>query len=162
MERDRMSSCGRGKTARASYPLIAGLHRSGRSGATLFTVHDASVEVRGAVVYATFIVALVFVPVLTMSGVQGRLFAPLGWTYILATLASLVVALTVTPALSYFLLPKAIEKAREPSYIRSLKDRYGRLLHFLSARPRILMIAAGAICVLAATALPFPWRRVSA
>jgi len=118
-------------------------------------VHDASVEVRGAVVYATFIVALVFVPVLTMSGVQGRLFAPLGWTYILAVLASLVVALTVTPALSYFLLPKAIEKAREPSYIRSLKDRYGRLLHFLSARPRTLIIASVAVCVLAATALPF-------
>ena len=53
---------------------------------------------RTAVVYATFVVALVFLPVLTMSGVQGKLFAPLGIAYILATLASLGVAVTVTPA----------------------------------------------------------------
>ncbi len=118
-------------------------------------VHEASVEVRGAVVYATFIVALVFIPVLTMSGVQGRLFTPLGWTYIAAVLASLVVALTLTPALSYFLLPKAVEKAKEPSYVRLLKERYGRVLHFVSARPRTLVAAAAAMCVLAAVALPF-------
>lgn len=118
-------------------------------------VHDASVEVRSAVVYATFIVALVFVPVLTMSGVQGRLFAPLGWTYILAVLASLIVALTVTPALSYILLPKAIDKARVPSYVRSLKERYGRLLHSLTARPRALIVAAAVLCAVAAATLPF-------
>lgn len=118
-------------------------------------VHDASVEVRSAVVYATFIVALVFVPVLTMSGVQGRLFAPLGWTYILAILASLLVALTVTPALSYFLLPNAIEKAREPSYIQNLKSRYGRLLRFLSERPKMLIVAALALFVMAAALIPF-------
>jgi CzcA family heavy metal efflux pump len=118
-------------------------------------VLHASVEVRSAVVYATFIVALVFIPVLTMSGVQGRLFAPLGWTYILAILASLLVALTVTPALSYLLLPKAIETAKEPPYVVALKARYGRWLHALSDRPRTLMISAGALCVLAIAAVPF-------
>ena len=118
-------------------------------------VHDASVEVRSAVVYATFVVALVFIPVLTMSGVQGRLFAPLGWTYILAILASLLVALTLTPALSYLLLPKAMEKAHEPSYIQNLKLRYGRLLHFLTARPRTVINAAVILCLLAAAAIPF-------
>jgi CzcA family heavy metal efflux pump len=118
-------------------------------------VRDASIEVRSAVVYATFIVALVFVPVLTMSGVQGRLFAPLGWTCILAILASLLVALTVTPALSYFLLPKAIEKAKEPSYVKALKSHYAQSLRFLSARPRTLIVAAIILCVLAAAAVPF-------
>ena len=62
-------------------------------------VLDASIEVRSAIVYATFAVALVFVPILTMSGVAGRLFAPLGVAYILAVMASLLVALTLTPAL---------------------------------------------------------------
>src|SRR5262249_16658567 len=67
----------------------------------------ASLEVRSAVVYATFIVVLVFVPVFFLSGLQGRLFAPLGYAYVLAVLASLLVALIVTPALALLLLPRA-------------------------------------------------------
>jgi Cu/Ag efflux pump CusA len=81
---------------------------------SLFSVVlQASLEVRSAVVYATFIVALVFVPVLTMGGVQGRLFVPLGVAFILATLASLGVALTVTPALCYLILSK-VSPHQEP------------------------------------------------
>ena len=63
-------------------------------------VLSASLEVRSAVVYATFAVALIFMPILTLSGLAGRIFAPLGIAYILSILASLLVALTVTPALS--------------------------------------------------------------
>ena len=66
----------------------------------------ASLEVRGSVVYATFVVALVFLPVLALTGVQGALFRPLALAYIFATLASLIVALTVTPALSRVLLTR--------------------------------------------------------
>jgi multidrug efflux pump subunit AcrB len=83
-------------------------------------VLDASIEVRGAVVYATLIVCVVFLPVLTMSGLQGRFFAPLGVAFILSTLASLAVALTVTPALCLMLLGGAKVHA-EPAWVRWMK-----------------------------------------
>lgn len=114
----------------------------------------ASLEVRSAVVYATFIVAMVFVPILTMSGVQGRLFAPLGVSFILATLASLAVALTVTPALCYLILSKASPHA-EPKYIRWLKEQHRRWLQGASRRPRVVIALAVIVCLGAAATLPF-------
>ncbi|MBA3563794.1 MAG: efflux RND transporter permease subunit [Gammaproteobacteria bacterium] len=98
-------------------------------------VFDASMEVRGSVVYATFIVALVFVPLLMLSGVAGRLFAPLGFTYILAILMSLLVALTVTPALCYSLLGRGRLPARDAPLIGALKPRYGAVLEKMCRRP---------------------------
>ena len=86
-------------------------------------VLDASLEVRGSVVYATFVVALVFVPVLLLSGVQGALFRPLALAYILATLASLVVALTVTPALTLVLLGRGEGRVGEAPVLAWLKER---------------------------------------
>lgn len=118
-------------------------------------VLDASIEVRSSVIYATFVVVLVFLPVLLMSGIQGRLFAPLGASYIYAILASLLVALTLTPALSYLLLPKAIEKAREPGYITFLKSRYRNLLRWLSGRPLTVILSGLTLFLLAVLALPF-------
>ena len=115
---------------------------------------DASLEVRSAVVYATFVVALVFLPVLTMGGVQGRLFAPLGIAFILATLASLGVALTVTPALCYLILSK-VPTHEEPNYVRWLKDRHRRWLAALSQHPRTVITLVLLICVCAAATLPF-------
>ncbi len=112
-------------------------------------VLGASLEVRSAVVYATFVVVLVFVPVLTMSGLQGRMFAPLGVAYILAILASLLVALTVTPAMSVILLPKAAEVAIEPGFLRILKDRYSALLSRLIKHPGSILAACGAMVLLA-------------
>ncbi|MBI4582185.1 MAG: efflux RND transporter permease subunit [Planctomycetes bacterium] len=113
-------------------------------------VLDASLEVRSAVVYATFVVVMMFVPVLTMSGLQGRMFAPLGVAYILAILASLGVALTVTPALSMVLLPRATAWAREPFFIRGLKAGYQRLLGGLSRWPRAVMGFAVALVLMTA------------
>lgn len=118
-------------------------------------VHDASVEVRSAVVYATFIVTLVFLPVLTMSGVQGRLFAPLGVAYILAIIASLLVALTVTPALSYFLLPNATAAATETRFVAALKRGYINILGAISKAPRLIAGAAVVLVLLAAAVVPF-------
>src|SRR5439155_26868873 len=91
---------------------------------------SASLEVRSAVVYATFIVALVFVPVFFLTGLQGRLFAPLGYAYVLAVLASLVVALTVSPALALLFLPGA-GGAEEPPLLRRLQGVYEWLLRRL-------------------------------
>ena len=118
-------------------------------------VLEASLEVRSAVVYATFVVALVFLPVLSMSGIQGRLFAPLAVAYILAILASLAVALTVTPALSFVFLPQASEDAPEPRWIRTLKARYTRLLEAAGRRPRRVMGTALALFLAALAMLPF-------
>ena len=96
--------------------------------AALDVVLAATWEVRSAVVYATLAIALVFVPVLTMSGIAGRLFAPLGVAYIVATLASLLVALTVTPALSLTLLSGQRLVAHEPPVVRWSKTKYASLL----------------------------------
>ena len=91
-------------------------------------VLDASVEVRSSVVYATFIVALVFVPLLTLSGIAGKLFAPLGLAYIFSILASLVTAVTLTPALCYLLLARRELSADDPPAVKYLRPRYLALL----------------------------------
>jgi CzcA family heavy metal efflux pump len=92
-------------------------------------VFNASMEVRSSVVYATVIVALVFMPLLTLSGVAGKLFAPLGLAYISAIIASLVVALTLTPALCYVMLGNAKLSNEDSPIIRRIKGGYVQLLY---------------------------------
>jgi CzcA family heavy metal efflux pump len=117
-------------------------------------VLDATLEVRGAVVYATFAVILVVLPVMTLSGTVGRLFAPLGLAYVTAVMASLVVALTVTPALSMALLPSRVP-AQDPPVIRGMRGAYQGLLRRLAARPRTLIAVAVALTLAGCAALPF-------
>src|SRR5207245_9633758 len=114
----------------------------------------ASLEVRSAVVYATFVVALVVLPIRTMSGVQGRIFEALGLAYIFAIMASLAVALTLTPALCLMMLPKADARA-ETAFVRRLKERHQKLLEGASANPDLVIGGAAALCLLAIGALPF-------
>jgi len=121
------------------------------------SAHDvvlaASVEVRSAVVYATMMVALVFVPVFFLGGLEGALFRPLAVAYVLATLASLAVALTVTPALALVLLPGAVARHQEPPrLVRALRARYERTLTRAVARPAPVMIGS-ALLLLAGVAL---------
>ena len=115
----------------------------------------ASLEVRSSVVYATFVVALVFVPVLTLTGVQGALFRPLGIAYILAILASLVVALTVTPALTLVFLGGREHRAHESPALAWLKRYYARVLSGLAGRPTAVTAGAALVCVAAVATLPF-------
>ncbi len=113
----------------------------------------ASVEVRSAVVYATLMVALVFLPVVMLGGLEGALFRPLAVAYVLATMASLGVALTVTPALARSLLPRAaMRHARPPRLVVALRGAYERVLLRLLAHPRAVVGAAG-VTALAGIAL---------
>jgi CzcA family heavy metal efflux pump len=122
--------------------------RLGHPQSAASVVLSASLEVRGAVVYATFVVVLVFVPVFFLSGLQGRLFAPLGYAYVLAVLVSLLVALTVTPALALVLLP-AGRGAEEPPALRWLQGGYERLLRRLDREMPLLLTLT--VCLLAAS-----------
>lgn len=118
-------------------------------------VFNASIEVRSAVVYATFAVILVFIPILTMSGVQGRLFSPLGIAFIFATLASLVVALTATPALCMVFLGRQHFKESEPPVVRWLKARYVRLLQRVETNSKKVLLAVMVVTALGLATLPF-------
>jgi Cu/Ag efflux pump CusA len=117
-------------------------------------VLDATFDVRSAVVYATFAVILVVLPIITLSGLTGRLFAPLGFAYSLAVLASLIVALTVTPALAMALLPSRVPP-RDPPTVRWTRATYEALLQQFARRPRTLMVTAVVFTVAGCTALPF-------
>lgn len=127
----------------------------GRPRSVIDVVLSASMEVRGAVVYATFVVVLVFVPVLTMSGLQGRMFAPLGVAYISAILASLLVALTVTPALCAILLPAIAGNTASHQgsvLLRGIRSLYAGIISRIVAWPKAT-IGMTAILFLASTAL---------
>src|SRR4051794_10470232 len=108
---------------------------SGRPMSSFRVVLSASLEVRSAVVYASLIVILVFIPVFFLEGLAGSFFRPLALAYVLAILASLLVALTVTPALSLMLLTGATERRHESPLVRGLKVIYGAILPSLARRP---------------------------
>jgi CzcA family heavy metal efflux pump len=108
----------------------------------LRVVYDASREIRSAIVFGTAVVILVFLPLFALSGVEGRLFAPLGVAYIVSILASLLVSLTVTPVLSYYLLPQsqATHHEQDGLLLRLLKSLATPLIQFSMAVPGLLLV----------------------
>ena len=119
-------------------------------------IFEASREVRGSIVFATLIVMLVFIPIFFLAGVEGRLLAPLGFAYLVAIGASLVVALTLTPALCAYVLRRVGEKEHgDPFVVRSLKRLYEPSLRFAIRRPGT--VGVGAIALLAGTIALVPF-----
>ncbi|MBT9512131.1 MAG: efflux RND transporter permease subunit [Acidovorax sp.] len=118
----------------------------------------ASMEVRSGILYATAIIVLVFLPLFALPGIEGRLFVPLGVAFIVSTLASLLVSVTVTPVLAFYLLPrmKTLDHG-DTRLVAWLKARYQGGLQAVLNRPRAAIAAGGVAFVLSAVAVPlFP------
>ena len=119
----------------------------------LKVIYKASLEVRGSVIYASLIVMLVFVPLLLLSGVVGRMFAPLGIAYILAIFSSLISALTLTPALSSISFNKYHEK-KDPIIIRLIIPIYKKILSCITVFPKFYSILTLLMCLSGIFLLP--------
>jgi HME family heavy-metal exporter len=119
-------------------------------------VAHATMEVRSAILYATVIIVLVFLPLFALPGMEGRLFVPLGIAFIVSTAASLVVSVTVTPVLAYYLLPpmKSLHHG-DTRMLAWLKTRYRSSLETVLQRPKAAIVSGGLAVVLAAAAVPF-------
>ncbi|MDQ4137933.1 MAG: efflux RND transporter permease subunit, partial [Actinomycetota bacterium] len=126
---------------------------SGKS--TAKVVLEASLEVRGPIIYATLIIVVAAVPIFFLEGLTGAFFRPLALAYTLAVLASMVVALTVTPALALILLRGAPLDPRDPPVVRGLKRRYRRWLEPIADRPWPGYVFFGALVVVGAVTVPF-------
>jgi len=123
-------------------------------------VFSASSEIRSPMVNATLIIIVVFVPLFFLSGVEGRLLRPLGYAYITSIFASLLVAVTVTPALCSFLLPNAdfMKKEGDSWLVTRLKRAYSKTLDFVLRFPKLVLIAAAVALVVSIAILPFLGR----
>lgn len=117
-------------------------------------VLHASLEVRSAVVYASLIVILVFVPIFFLEGLAGSFFRPLATSYILAILASLLIALTFTPAMALILLPRGRLHEKDAPFVRVLKRVYTRGLLPLMHRPKLVLSAIVITLVLTGISIP--------
>ena len=123
-------------------------------------VLDATAEIQGSIVFATLIIVLVFLPLFVLSGVEGRLMQPLGFAYVISLMASLLVAVTVTPVLCLLLLPRsrAVLSREESPLVRWLKGGYAPILRSSMHRWRTVAVGSAALLVAALAALPFAGR----
>ncbi|MGN6635226.1 MAG: efflux RND transporter permease subunit [Oryzihumus sp.] len=128
--------------------------RGGTGRSTASIILDASLEVRSPIVYATLIIVAASVPVFLLQGLTGAFFRPLAWSYTLAIMASMVVALTVTPALTLILLRKAPIERRESPVVKVLQRGYTWLLARVVRRPRPVYAAFGVLTLAAVIIVP--------
>lgn len=125
----------------------------------LQVIYAASSEVRNSIVLATMIVILVFIPLFSLSGIEGRLFIPLGIAYIVALLASLVVSLTVTPVMCSWLLSNAkLTEHKDTWLVRHLKSGHRWMLERTLPRPWVLASVAAILMAVALSLIPFMGR----
>ena len=129
---------------------------SGSPRGSLRVIYEASSEVRNSIIFSTLIVVLVFIPLFFLSGIEGRLFAPLGVAYIISLTASLIVSLTVTPVLCSYLLPhsKLIEKEQESWLVRTLKGIHRRVLARTLRNPFLILTGCAVLLIGALSLLP--------
>ncbi|MDQ3142806.1 MAG: efflux RND transporter permease subunit [Bacteroidota bacterium] len=119
-------------------------------------IFEASSEVRNSIVYATLIVILVFIPLFYMQGIEGKIFVPLGIAYITSIAASLLVSLTVTPALcSYFLTNQLKKETIDGALVRWLKSQETKLLNWGLKRPKFILGSSLLLIICAISIIPF-------
>jgi Cu/Ag efflux pump CusA len=124
---------------------------------SILVIYEASTEVRNSIVYATLIVVLVVCPLFFMSGLEGRLFAPLGIAYVVSLGCSLIVSLTFTPVLASLLLHNApfLKDRREPTLMRFLKMIDERILRWTLRRSTLVLVVVGLLVALSCATLPW-------
>jgi CzcA family heavy metal efflux pump len=120
-------------------------------------IFNASIEVRASIIYATFIVVFAFMPLFFLNGIEGKLLMPLGLSYIISLLASLITSLTVTPVLASFLLPKSnlIEKEADSPMVKFIKNLDRKLLNYTLDNPNKVITMSSVLFLFAIIILPF-------
>ncbi|HZI52034.1 MAG TPA: efflux RND transporter permease subunit [Terriglobia bacterium] len=123
-------------------------------------IFRASSEVRNSIVFATLIIVLVFLPLFNLGGFEGRMFAPLAFSYIASIAASLLVALTVTPALCYYLLGRSrlLHEPKDSWLVRWIKQRYAKTLGWALEHPFQVISTSVALLIAALMVFPFMGR----
>ncbi len=124
--------------------------------ATLPLIRSAAREIRDPILNATLIITIVFVPLFFLTGVEGRMLMPLGQAYIISILSSLFIAVTITPALSYLLLPadRSIRRRREPWLVRGLEFLYSRVLRWSLRHSGRVLVGAAALLLATLAVVP--------
>ncbi len=125
---------------------------------TLKVIFEASSEVRNSIVLATIIIALVFLPLFNLTGLEGRLFAPLGIAYLTALLASLIVSLTLTPVLCSYLLRGKPSEHKDTRFVQFLKSCDRTILNWALPRSNVVLSASLGILILSLLLIPLMGR----
>lgn len=124
----------------------------------LKVIYEASSEIRNSIVLATIIIALVFFPLFNLTGLEGRLFAPLGVAYLTALLASLVVSLTLTPVLCSYFLSKDLKEHHDTQFVTYLKSLDRRVLEWSLPRAKLILSSAAVLLILSLSLTAFMGR----
>lgn len=129
--------------------------QKGNSEPALRVIFHASCEIRNSIVFSTMIIVIVFIPLFALSGMEGRFFVPLGIAYMVSIASSLLVSLTVTPVLSYWLLPrsKAIQRKHEGFLLSGLQWIAAKIIRFSLRLPKTILLIAGTGAVIAIVAI---------